>query len=83
MSGVVLEQVNQVVDIIQVVDSCNSEFLGVGDSCAEEESSNSAEAVDSELHWHLLILFMGIFYKNLLLIWTQALSINDISFSLV
>ncbi len=50
MSGVVLEQVNQVVDFIQVVDSSNSEFIGVGDSCAEEESSNSAEAVDSELH---------------------------------
>jgi hypothetical protein len=50
MSGVVLEQVNQVVDFIQVVDSGNSEFLGVSDSCAEEESSNSAEAIDSELH---------------------------------
>jgi len=50
MSGVVLEQVNQVVNFIQVVDSSNSEFIGVGDSCAEEESSNSAEAVDSELH---------------------------------
>jgi protein-arginine kinase activator protein McsA len=50
MSGVVLEQVNQVVDFIQVVDSSNSEFLGICDSCAEEESANSAEAVDSELH---------------------------------
>jgi hypothetical protein len=50
MSGVILEQVNQVVDFIQVVDSGNSEFLGVSDSCAEEKSSNSAEAIDSELH---------------------------------
>lgn len=50
MSGVVLEQVHQVVDLVQVVDSEDSKLLGVGDSCAEEESSNSAEAVDSELH---------------------------------
>ena len=50
MSGVVLEQIYQVVDFIQVVDSSSSVFVGVGDSCAEEESSNSAEAIDSELH---------------------------------
>ena len=50
MSGVVLEQVNQVRDFVQVVDSGNSELLGVCDSCSEEKSSNSAEAVDSELH---------------------------------
>ena len=50
MSGVVLKQVNQVGDIVQVVDSGDSELLGVCDGCAEEESSNSAEAVDSELH---------------------------------
>ena len=50
MSGVVLEQVHQVRNLVQVIDSGDSELLGVGDSGAEEESSNSAEAVDSELH---------------------------------
>ena len=47
MSGVVLEQVDEVGNFIQVVDSGHSEFLGVSDRCAEEKSSDSAEAVDS------------------------------------
>ena len=50
MSGVILEQVNEVLDIIQVVDCCHAEALGVSDCCAEEQAPDSSEAVDSYLH---------------------------------
>ena len=47
MSGVVLEQVDEVGDVVEVVDGGDSELLGVGDCRAEQKSTDSAEAVDS------------------------------------
>jgi hypothetical protein len=49
MSSVVLKKVDQVGDVVEVVDGGDSEFLGVGDCRAEQEATNSAETVDTEL----------------------------------
>ena len=49
MNGVVLEEVNQVGDFVEIINGGDSELLGVGDCCAEQEAADSSEAVDTEL----------------------------------
>jgi hypothetical protein len=50
MSGVVLQEVNEVGDIVQVVDGGDSELLGVGNGGAEQEATDTTEAVNTELY---------------------------------
>jgi len=49
VGGVILEEVNQVGNVIEVIDGCDSEFLGVGDCCAEHEATDTTETVDTDL----------------------------------
>ena len=50
MRSVILEEVDKVRDLVEVIDSSDLEFLRVGNGCAEHETPDSAETVDTELN---------------------------------
>lgn len=49
MNGVILEQVNQVGNFVEVINGSDSELVGLGYSCAEHETADSSESIDTEL----------------------------------
>ena len=49
VNGVILEEVNQVGNFVEVINGSDSELVGLGDSCAEHETADSSESVDTEL----------------------------------
>jgi hypothetical protein len=49
VNGVVLEEVNQVGNFVEVINGSDSELVGLGDSCAEHETADSSESIDTEL----------------------------------
>ena len=49
VNGVILEQVNQVGNFVEVINGSDSELVGLGDSCAEHETADSSESIDTEL----------------------------------
>ena len=49
MNGVILEEVNKVGNFVKVVNGSDSELFGLGDCCAEHETADSSESIDTEL----------------------------------
>jgi hypothetical protein len=49
VNGVILEEVNQVGNFVEVINGSDSELVGLGDSCAEHETADSSESIDTEL----------------------------------
>jgi hypothetical protein len=47
--SVILEEVDKVRDLVEVIYSSDLEFLRVGNGCAEHETPDSAETIDTEI----------------------------------
>jgi hypothetical protein len=50
MSRIVFKEIDEIINIVEVVDSCDSILLGVVDGGSEEESSNSTKTIDTKIH---------------------------------
>jgi hypothetical protein len=50
VGGVVFQEIDDIINLVEVIDGHDSEFVWVVDSMSEHESTNSTKSVDSKFH---------------------------------